>query len=295
MIVSTFLLAVTMPGFHPIAEPTPGPLVIMGGGSGSERICALALQLAGGTEAKVLVVPQASSLEESGRHLAERFRGLGAQEPAALDLADLRRARGQVGQADLIWFGGGDQSRLMHELDRAELIDAIRERRQAGATIGGTSAGAAVMSEVMIAGYSGRRGTPEGQRPEIARGLGLWPEAIVDQHFLRRDRIGRLVHAVQQDSDRVGVGIDESTAVIVEGGVFEVVGTSDVIVIDGRATRTEADPSDREGLGDLPAELSIHRLKPGMRFDIDQGKVEPLVGRPDRVGASSAPLPNDIP
>lgn len=254
---------------------TTGPLVIMGGGSGTEPICARALELAGGAGARVLVVPQASSLENSGRRLIERFHGLGVESPVALDPAKIDEARQAIAEADLIWFGGGDQSRLMRELERAGLTDAIRERHRAGATVGGTSAGAAVMSEVMIAGYAGREGTPDGGLPEISRGLGLWPEAIVDQHFLRRDRIGRLIEAVRQSPDRLGVGIDESTAVVVRGRSFEVIGVSDVIVIDARPTRPEAAAADRADLREVPAEFAVHRLSPGMRFDLDRGKLEP--------------------
>jgi cyanophycinase len=120
----------------------------------------------------------------------------------------------------------------MERLNQLELVKLIRERHARGMVAGGTSAGAAVMSKVMIAGDASKAGEP----PLIAEGLGLWPEAIVDQHFVARGREPRLRVAVKMHPELLGVGIDEGTAVLVRGNDFEVIGGS-VTVIDARSQR----------------------------------------------------------
>jgi cyanophycinase len=120
----------------------------------------------------------------------------------------------------------------MNELKRLGLVESIRERYGQGAVVGGTSAGAAVMSKVMITGTGEAK---DGKiAPPLADGLGLWPGVIVDQHFVKRGREPRLRGAVAAHSELLGVGIDESTFVIVKGNAFEVGGTSTVLVLDAR-------------------------------------------------------------
>ena len=122
-------------------------------------------------------------------------------------------ARETIEAADLIWMPGGDQNRLMAALQKADLVNAIRDRHRKGATVGGTSAGAAVQSGVMITGEAPldtiRRGATV-----TADGLDLWPGVIVDQHFVRRQRFQRLLAAVLDRPQLVGVGIDEGTAAV---------------------------------------------------------------------------------
>lgn len=215
-----------------------GALVIVGGGGTPPVVLARALALAGGDNARVVVLPQASQRPETGPEAVAMFQEAGAKNVAWLPLsaeddidddAELRRAA-------LIWFPGGDQSRLMEALRGAHLIETITTRYRDGAVIGGTSAGAAVMSEQMIIGGAElkairRAGTP------LGGGLGLWPGVIVDQHFHRRQRFNRLLSAVLDQPALVGVGIDERTAVIVRGGECEVLGESSVMVIDGRGAK----------------------------------------------------------
>ena len=134
----------------------------------------------------------------------------------------------------------------MKAIDGTGLAEVIRARYQAGAIVGGTSAGAAVISEAMITGDADLQSLTA-QKTVIAKGLGLWPEVIVDQHFLKRQRDNRLISAVIDHPSLVGVGIDESTAVVVHGGSFDVIGESSVVVIDARDATVE--PSSASGLG----------------------------------------------
>jgi cyanophycinase len=219
------------------ASPPRGQLVIVGGGELVRSILEKTLEVAGGTSARVLVVPHASEDLESGYRMVELWTELGAERVDVLDLTDTPAALELIKDADLIWLKGGQQERLMAVLQAAGLVDAIRDRFADGATIGGTSAGAAVMSRLMIAG--GPR-TAEDQallRPRLGSGLGLWPEAVVDQHFLRRNRLPRLMSVVNDHPGLVGVGIDECAAVLVRGQHFEVMGESRVVVIDARHAR----------------------------------------------------------
>jgi len=140
----------------------------------------------------------------------------------------------------------------------------IRDRYQHGAIVGGTSAGAAIMSAAMITGEADLQSITAG-KTEIADGLGLWPEVIVDQHFLKRQRMNRLISAVLDRRTLVGVGIDESTAVIVHGASFDVIGKSSVVVIDPRgATIDPVQP----GTPDTGRGLGLTVLRAGMTYSL---------------------------
>ncbi len=233
-------------------EGRSGALVIIGGGQTPETAISRALDLAGGSSARVLVIPFAWGRSATGLASARMWERAGARKVSVLPW-DCERGEAvrEVKAADVIWFGGGSQNVLMDRLTRLDLIEVIRERYRGGAVVGGTSAGAAVMSAVMLTG-SRERGHTEGD------GLGLWPEVIVDQHYLARQRRPRLLEAVQGHPRLVGVGIDEGTAVIVRGrgGRFEVLGSSEVEVLVSR-------PQGGEG-----TEVASYRLKPGAVFDL---------------------------
>jgi cyanophycinase len=152
-----------------------------------------------------------------------------------------------IDDAKAVWICGGQQSRLVAAWEGTDLEKRLQRLLQRGGVIAGTSAGAAVMSQVMIA--SGK------DTPEMSRGWDLMPDAIVDQHFTQRMRIGRLQKAVAQHPGRVGMGIDEDTAVVLTGRQMEIVGPGCVtIVMPGCAYRAE--------------EISV--LKEGERADLTQ-------------------------
>src|SRR5439155_23992340 len=133
-------------------------------------------------------------------------------------------------------------------------------------------AGAAVMSQIMLTGDSVVGSLTDGIK--TGEGLGLWSGVIIDQHYLRRARFNRLLNAVLDHPECVGVGIDECTAVIVEGRSFEVLGNSNVIVIDARkATR----PQGKKGDPEAAANVSLQVLRAGMRFDLDRGLLPALI------------------
>jgi len=244
-----------------------GHLVIVGGGAIDRTFCEHVLQVAGGPECRVVVITMAAGPPNPQSNHYRIWGGIGARHVSLLDPDDPKAALDMIRHADLIWFGGGSQIKLTHSLAGTELLAAIRQRYWDGATVAGTSAGAAVMSDVMIAGNSRQPGIS----PVIGKGFGFWPEVIVDQHFVRRHRFNRLKQAVLEHPTLLGVGIDESTGVVVTGRQFEVIGASDVIIIDARPLSSQANEGSTQ-------DVSTHVLRAGMRYDLDKGPMNALSG-----------------
>ena len=245
------------------APPEPkGHLVVVGGGGVPDLILKRALDLAGGPSAKIVIFPQASELADTGDVAVEMWRKAGATNARWIALTDLPAARAAVEEAAFIWFPGGDQNKLTAALKDTGVPELIRRRYQAGAVVGGTSAGAAVMSSVMITGDADLLSITTGAT-KTAPGLGLWPDAIVDQHFLRRQRHSRLISLLLEHPNLVAVGIDEKTAVVVSGKRFEVIGESTVLVLDARKARVE--PRQPGQFGSARG-ITLHVLTAGMGF-----------------------------
>ena len=236
--MSRFLAALLVLCLPSLAAAQPGPLVIVGGGGTGPDIVAKTLELAGGKNAIVAVLPQSSAEPDAGDDSVKMWIEAGAREAAKVAFDDRGAAASALRRATLIWMPGGDQNRFMKAIEGTGLAEIIRERHRAGATVGGTSAGAAVIAEAMFTGDADLKSLTAGATV-IAKGLGLWPEALIDQHFLKRQRDNRLISAVMDRPALVGVGIDEGTAVIVRGASFDVVGRSTVVVIDARAAQID--------------------------------------------------------
>jgi cyanophycinase len=241
-----------------------GTLVVVGGGNTGPDIVSKTLELAGGRNAIVAVLPQSSAEPDAGDDSVKMWREAGARSADKVPFADRAAAKAALERATLIWMPGGDQNRFMKAIDGTGLDEVIRTRYRAGAIVGGTSAGAAVISEAMITGDADLQSLTS-QKTVIAKGLGLWPEVIVDQHFLRRQRGNRLISAVIDHPTLVGVGIDESTAVIVHDGSFDVIGKSSVVVVDPRGAQVEA-PSATGHVAARGLKLSV--LHAGMSYSL---------------------------
>jgi cyanophycinase len=198
------------------------------------------------------------------------WRKAGATSVRWLNLKDVAADLKAVQGAALIWFPGGDQNKLTEALERTPLPEAIRARHAAGAVVGGTSAGAAVMSRVMITGDADLQSVTVGAT-KTAPGLGLQPDVIFDQHFLKRQRHSRLISLVLEHPGLVGVAVDERTAVIVQGGRFDVLGESSVLILDARKAAIE-----RRQPGQLSAarHITMHVLTSGMRYELGAGRVD---------------------
>lgn len=260
-----------------------GSLVIVGGGDRSEAMMRRFVELAGGAGARIAVVPNASSEpEETGRSLVAELDSLGARafvyhlDRKAAGTAAAARRLDSVGG---IWFSGGDQAFVTAALAGTAVQRAMQRRYREGAAVGGTSAGAAIMSDSMITGNQTPPGDTTGyygdeypaiarRRVEIVPGLGFLPEAIVDQHFIRRERHNRLLSAVLERPKLLGVGIDESTALEVgPDGRWRVLGESSVVIYDARRARvTDGKQSLLGATG-----LRVHVLPAGAEFDPGTG------------------------
>jgi cyanophycinase len=269
------------PASAPGVEAVRGHLLIVGGGRQPPELVARFVELAGGAgRARIAVLPMASGEPEaSGREKADELRGLGAdvfvlhltREQAMTDSV-ARLLEGATG----IWFTGGDQSRVTPVLRGSPVLDAIRARWRAGAVVGGTSAGAAVMPDSMLTGNQFRAGEDTAgyygdEFPDVARrtiqvapGLGFLPGTIIDQHFIRRERHNRLLAVTLERPSLVGVGIDESTAIEVgPDGRWTVRGSGAVVIYDARRARIT--PAAAPVLG--TSEVRMHLLPPGALFD----------------------------
>ena len=256
-----------------------GTLFIVGGGAQPPALVARFVELAGASP-RIAVIPMASeSAEEGGREKAEQFRGLGAESFSlniTTEQANSDSVVRLIESATGIWFGGGDQARLTAVLRGTAALRAIHARYRAGAVIGGTSAGAAIMSDSMITGDQIRPGEDTvgyygDEFPRIARrtiviapGFGFLPSTIVDQHFVRRERHNRLISAVLERPSMLGVGIDESTALRVDpDGRWAVEGASTAVIYDARAA--EVTPPAASPLG--ASSVRLHILPAGGTFD----------------------------
>jgi cyanophycinase len=243
---------------------TAGTLIVVGGGNTGPDIVSKALEIAGGSNAVIAVLPQASALPDAGDGSVKMWRDAGAKEAIKVSFDDRDAAAAALERATLIWIPGGDQNRFMKAIHGTGLDDIIRDRYQHGAAVGGTSAGAAVLVRAMFTGDADLKSLTAGATV-IAPGLGLWPEVLVDQHFLTRQRDNRLLSAVLDHPDLVGVGIDESTAVIVRGHAFDVIGKSSVVVIDARHAQVDKASA---GLPVSGRGITLAVLHAGQRYEL---------------------------
>ncbi|MGE3164719.1 MAG: cyanophycinase [Planctomycetota bacterium] len=258
---------VTAPASADDAGWPAGTLVIAGGGSLGDEIRQRALSEAGGPQARVVVIPQASALADAGERARSAWLEAGAADVAilALEPAEAAEAAAQeLTRATLIWITGGDQNRLMEAIGKTDVPRLIRERYRAGAVIAGTSAGAAVMAEHMFTGQADLKSV-SAAATETRPGLGL-VDVLVDQHFHARGRFNRLLSAVLDRPDRLGIGIDEGTAIVVQGGGIEVIGRSSAMVIDARSARCSATPPGSPAAAEA---VQLHLLRAGMRFELE--------------------------
>ena len=261
----------------PSTDAQRGPIVPIGGAeakTGTRDVLAHVLGLAGGTQARIVVIPTASELSDTGDRYARLFTDLGAAHVDVLSITERSHARVEgaveaVERATGIFMTGGNQLRLTTILGGTPLAQAIRRRNAAGAVVAGTSAGAAVLPEHMIA--TGRTGpTPTYESVTLAPGMGLTNRLVIDQHFRQRDRLGRLMTAVSYNPFATGVGIDEDTALVLRhDNTFEVVGSGTVTVVDPSELTYSSMDSARSGEPVSLLGLRVHVLAAGCTYDTE--------------------------
>lgn len=254
-----------------------GTLYIIGGGKRPASMIKELVELARLDDASSygIVLPMASSEPDTSfYYLKKQFDEWGSFKLEMFNITDafaLHHSRlDSIENASMIYITGGDQNKFMDIVLNSPVHQAILAAYQKGALVAGTSAGAAVQSRKMITGnehkypeYTGIYRTIEAENIEIAEGLGLLETAIVDQHFIWRMRMNRLIAAAIENPDELLIGIDESTAIVVQGDSARVSGLSQVVVLHNK----HALQYEQNGLlGSRNMSLSVYL--PGQRFSL---------------------------
>lgn len=253
----------TMPEFPTRQNATSnvpkGSLVIVGGGRMPREVAQKFIDLAGGPESTIVVLPTANpdplpSPPQEGRFL-ER---LGAKKVVTLPDRTLQGVSdpeflNALKEAKGIWFGGGRQWRFMDAYAETPAAEAIRAVLERGGVIGGSSAGATIQGEYLV------RGSPQGNFEMMAegyeRGMNFLPGVAIDQHFKQRNRLPDMLGVMYEHPQLLGIGLDEGTAIIVQGHTAEVMGLGEAHFFD---THRQFDDED----------LAPISLKPGQRYDL---------------------------
>jgi cyanophycinase len=256
-----------------------GRLIAIGGNEDKAKelvVLKRVVQEIGKTDFKVSVVTTASEdPEQRGRDYQKVFTTLGASGIEILNIKERAQANDKklaknLETADLIFFTGGDQLRLTTILGGSKILQAIQNRLEAGALIAGTSAGAAVFSDTMIYEGKSEEGLFKGSVLTTS-GFGFVKNIIFDTHFMARGRIGRLIQIITTNPTCIGVGIGEDSGVVLKGdGIAEVVGTGQVIIVDGSDIVHSNIMNIQPGEPIAVENVRIHSLVNGYGYDFEK-------------------------
>lgn len=239
---------------------------------------------AGGTDANIVVIPTASSIPvEVGENYITAFATLGCKNINVLDIrskedSETKHAITLIENANCIMFSGGDQSKITDKIGGTTIHKIMQQRylNEVGFVIAGTSAGAMAMANQMIAGGSASEAFVKGA-VSMYKGLSLIPELIIDTHFIRRGRFGRQSEAVAKHPNLIGIGLAEDTGLIIKNGNdCTVIGSGMAIVFDGSKLTHNNEKILNEGTPMTMANLTVHVLSNGDKFDIKNRKVSVL-------------------
>jgi len=257
-----------------------GYIVPIGGAEdkvGNSDILRKFLDVSGGDAAKVVIIPTASNLEDTGKRYEKLFKKLGADEAKSLPFATREDAGKKewldyLERADAIFITGGNQLRLTTILGGTLVARAIRKANASGVTVGGTSAGAAILSEHMIA-FGAEGHTPHAGAVTLVPGFGLTNRILIDQHFRQRDRLGRLLTALAYNPFAVGVGLDEDTAAFIDSDrKLTVVGAGALTIVDAADLTHSSIAEAKQGAAVSMTNIRLHVLIEGGSFDLEARK-----------------------
>lgn len=239
---------------------------------------------AGGTNANIVVIPTASSIPvEVGENYLEAFTTLGCKNVTVLDIRSKEDSEQQsaidlITNANCIMFSGGDQSKITDKIGGTTIHKILLDRynNESGFVIAGTSAGAMVMANEMIAGGSATESFIKGA-VDMYKGLSLIPELIIDTHFIKRGRFGRQSEAIAKFPNLLGIGLAEDTGMIIKNGKdCTVIGSGMVIIFDGSSLIHNNEKLLEEGTPMTIANLTIHVLSNSDMYDIKTRTVKVL-------------------
>lgn len=278
-------------------------LLIIGGAEdrvGKAKILRRFVKLAGGKAARIVIIPTASSFQDEvvaayGQVFA-RFGATGCAivNPRTRSEADDASLVQALDEATGVFMSGGNQLKLSQIFAGTACGEAILRAHRRGAVVGGTSAGASIMSEFMIS-LGDESVTPRQRTSQLTHGLGLLDGVIVDQHFAQRQRYGRLMSIVASSPNLIGIGIDEDTAIEVKAGRFTVHGRSTAFVIDCSSAVTDA-PDARRYAPLLVSGAVVHALPAGSTFDLATRRLAGFVEQhPDTVIVAETAKPEAEP
>ncbi|MBW4633946.1 MAG: cyanophycinase [Iphinoe sp. HA4291-MV1] len=263
-----------------VASEIKRQLVIIGGAEDKEGDCQILrefVRCAGGIKARIVIMTAATELpREVGENYIRVFERLGAEDVRIIDTerredSSSSTALEAIGKATGVFFTGGDQARITSVLKDTELDAAIHKRFSEGIVVGGTSAGAAVMPDVMIVEGDSET-NPRMEIVKLGPGLAFLSGVVIDQHFSQRGRLGRLIAALTQQPVVLGLGIDENTAIVVTDNQFEVIGEGCVTVVDdSEVMHSNVD----DILKDEPLAVcgaKLHILPQGYKFNLKTRK-----------------------
>ncbi len=260
-----------------------GWIIPIGGAENKEndrRILERFVRVSGAGEADIVVIPTASRMHETGKRYEQVFRDIGAARVTVMDFDTRRDCQEagrlqRIGEATGIFFTGGNQLRLTTLLGGTPVARVIRARNAAGVTVGGTSAGASILSEHMIA--SGDEGSAMiAGSVRLAPGLGLTNRFIIDQHFRQRDRLGRLLTALAYNPFAIGIGLDEDTAAFIgPDETLEVEGSGGVTVVDGTDVSYSSIDKVPDGQAVCMLGMQVHLLVAGATYNLNTHQASP--------------------
>ncbi|MFD3164191.1 cyanophycinase [Herpetosiphon sp. NSE202] len=265
-----------------------GALLPIGGAMDLQRRRLILLRffdLAGGTNARIVVIPTASELPDGGREYLEVFGNLGV---ASVDLLPVRerinandpKALEIISHATGIFMTGGNQLKLTAVLGGTPVATAIRRANARGVPVAGTSAGASAMSAHMIA-YGAKGLVPRYGMVQFGPGLGLTNRVVLDQHFGARHRLGRLIAAVSFNPFLIGLGLDENTAAEIDDDhLMQVIGEGSVTVVDGAGITYSNIHQLKVGQKEAIVGVKLHVLTRGWSYDLIKREVIPPVVMP---------------
>ncbi len=252
-----------------------GAVVAIGGAEDKFKdkvVLSRVAELAGGRDARITIVPTASSIESAGERYKAIFLGLGVESADVAfisdrDGANSRNVESILRESTGIFLTGGNQLRLSAVLGGTRAMDCILERNAQGVVVAGTSAGASILSSHMV-GFGASGGTPKQRMAQMVAGFGLIQNVIIDQHFRQRDRVGRLLMLVAGNPSLLGVGIDEDTAAIMSAdGTMEIAGRNSITIVDG--SNMYSDIYKVKGHGGISVSGAImHVLTTGHQYDM---------------------------
>ena len=271
-------------------------LFIIGGAEdrvGKATVLRRYVRLAGGKQSRIVLIPTASSFQddvvESYRHVFSRLGAgeIGVVNPPNRASAHDEEAVALLDQATGIFMSGGSQLKLSQRFPGTPLGDALARAHDRGTVIGGTSAGASIMSQFMIS--MGEEGvTPLQRHGQLTAGLGLIQGVIIDQHFAQRSRYGRLMAMIAASPHLIGIGIDEDTAIEVrDRRTFTVHGSGAAFVLDCRAASSDA-PEARRGAPLMVSGAVVHSLPAGATFDLSEVRLVDFVEKHPDVAVALA-------